>query len=131
MRTRDQYVNGFKKQLDAWNADMARWEVKAKDARVEMKERYKRELDVLNAQRELARYNLRLIEDASVSAWTELRKGADEAWERMREAAGAASVYFEKVPAKAKPNGEARAVPKRAPAKRAAKSPAKRAKAKK
>lgn len=96
MTTRDEYVANLKKQLDAWNDDMARWEAKAKGAQAEMKERYKRELDVLSAQRELARYNLRLLEDASVSAWTELRKGADEAWERMRAAAGMASTYFEK-----------------------------------
>ena len=37
------------------------------------------------------------------SAWTELCKGADEAWERMREAAGAASGYFEKIPARKQP----------------------------
>jgi hypothetical protein len=96
MTTRDDYVAGLKKQLDNWNADIARWEAKAKAAQAEMKERYKRELDVLNAQRELARYNLRLLEDASASAWTELRKGADEAWERMRDAAAAAGGYFEK-----------------------------------
>ena len=102
MTTRDEYVANLKKQLDAWNDDMARWEAKAKGAQAEMKERYKRELDVLSAQRELARYNLRLLEDASASAWTELRKGADEAWERMRAAAGAASTYFEKGGAKKK-----------------------------
>jgi hypothetical protein len=103
MRTRDQYVDGLKKQLDFWNTGVARWEEKAKGAQATVKERYKRELDVLNAQRELARYNLSLIEDASASAWTELRKGADEAWERMREAAGAAGDYFEKIPAKVAP----------------------------
>jgi hypothetical protein len=100
MTTRDEYVAGLKKQLDKWNADMARWETKARAAQAEMKERYKRELDVLNAQRELARYNLRMLESASASAWTELRKGADEAWERMRGAATAASTYFEKDPKK-------------------------------
>jgi len=47
-------------------------------------------------------YNLRLLEGASASAWTELRKGADEAWERMRAAAGAAGTYFEKSPPKKK-----------------------------
>ena len=98
MTTRDEYVAKLKKQLDSWNEDMARWEAKAKDAQSEAKERYKRELDVLNAQRELARYNLRLLETASASAWTELRNGADEAWERMRAAAAAAGSYFEKVP---------------------------------
>jgi hypothetical protein len=96
MTKRDEYVESLKKQLDAWNDDMARWEEKAKTAQAEMKERYKRELDVLNAQRELARYNLKLIEDASASAWTEMRKGADEAWDRMRAAAAAAGTHFEK-----------------------------------
>lgn len=100
MTKRDEYVASLKKQLDAWNDDMARWEEKAKTAQAEMKERYKRELDVLNAQRELARYNLRLIEDASKEAFGELRKGADDAWERMRTAAAAASTYFEKTPPK-------------------------------
>jgi hypothetical protein len=103
MRTRDQYVERLKQQLDFWNTGVARWEEKAKGAQATLKERYKRELDVLNAQRELARYNLTLLEDASSSAWAELRKGADEAWERMREAAGAAGDYFGKVPAKAQP----------------------------
>ena len=96
MRTRDQYVDGMKKQLDFWNTGVARWEEKAKGAQAVMKERYKRELDVLNAQRELARYNLRLLEGASASAWAELRKGADDAWERMRGAAASAATYFEK-----------------------------------
>jgi GH25 family lysozyme M1 (1,4-beta-N-acetylmuramidase) len=96
MTNRDEYVAKLKKQLDDWNEDMARWEAKAKSAQAGMKERYKRELDVLNAQRELARYNLRLLEDASASAWTEMRKGADEAWDRMRAAAAAAGTYFEK-----------------------------------
>ena len=108
MRTRDQYVGGLKKKLDFWNTGIGRWEEKAKGARAALQENYKRELDVLNAQRELVRYNLNLFEDASVAAWTELRKGADEAWERMREAAGAAGDYFEKLPAKAAPAAKAR-----------------------
>lgn len=95
MTNRDEYVAKLKEQLDRWNADMERWEGKAKSAQVEMKERYKRELDVLEAQRELARYNLRLLENASTSAWTDLRQGADEAWKRMKEATAEASKWFE------------------------------------
>jgi len=116
----------MKKQLDFWNTGVARWEEKAKTAQATMKERYKRELDVLNAQRELARYNLGLIEEASASAWTELCKGADEAWARMREAAGAAGGYFEKIPAKKQPaprkargNGQAKRVSRPAARRRA------------
>jgi len=99
MTNRTQYVDTLKKQLDAWNADMARWEIKAREAQEGIKERYRRELDVLNAQRELARYNLRLLEGASTGAWAELRQGADDAWDRMRLAAAAASTYFDSLPA--------------------------------
>lgn len=106
---RDEYVEKFKKQIDAWNADMLRWEGKAKDAQAEVKERLKRELDVLNAQRELARYNLRLLEGASAGAWAELRQGADDAWDRMRLAAEAASTYFGEFPAAKKPKAKSAA----------------------
>jgi hypothetical protein len=106
---REEYVAKFKKQIDAWNADMVRWEGKAKEAKVEMQERLKRELEVLNAQRELARYNLRLLEGASAGAWAELRQGADDAWDRMRLAAEAASTYFGELPATRPPKAKAKA----------------------
>ena len=98
--TREEYVRRFKQQIDAWNVDMARWEGKAAEAKAEIRERLRRELDVLNAQRELASYNLRLLEGASMAAWAELRQGADDAWDRMRLAAEAAATYFGDVPAK-------------------------------
>ena len=106
MTNRTQYVETLKKQLDCWNTDMARWEVKAREAKEDFKERYQRELDVLKAQRELARYNLRLVEGASVGAWAELRQGADDAWDRMRLAAEAAATYFEPLPATSVENGK-------------------------
>ena len=91
---REDYVRRFKPQIDAWNADMARWEGKAGEAKAGIQERLSRELDVLKAQRELARYNLRMLESASTGAWAELRQGADDAWDRMRLAAEAAATYF-------------------------------------
>lgn len=96
MTTRDDYVEKLKAQLDHWNAEVAKWEAQAKGAQADMKERYARELDVLKAQRELARYNLTLLEGASATAWVELRKGADEAWDRMQAAVAAARNHFEK-----------------------------------
>jgi hypothetical protein len=104
MTTREQYVQGLKKQLTEWNADLDRWTVKAREAQADLQERYRRELDVLEAQRELARYNLRLLEGASNDAWAELRVGAEDAWDRMRLAAAAASTCFEPlVASQAKP----------------------------
>lgn len=96
MTTRDDYVAKLKSKLDRWNVDVTQWEAHAKSAQKSVKERYARELDVLKAQRELAMYNLRLLEGASATAWTELRKGADDAWDRMQAAVASARTHFEK-----------------------------------
>lgn len=96
--TRDEYVARLKEQIDRWNADIARWEAQAREAQKSAAERYKRELDVLKAQRELALYNLKQVEAASAAAWSELRRGADDAWERMQAAIASARFYFEKKP---------------------------------
>ena len=63
-----------------------------------MKKRYAKELETLHARREKALYNLKLVENASATAWTDLVAGADEAWARMREAVRAAQAHFEKKP---------------------------------
>jgi len=96
MTTRDDYIAKLKGQLDRWNADVTRWEAQASAASADLKKQYAKQLEILRAQREVARYNLRLVEDASATAWTDLSKGADEAWARMREAIANARSHFEK-----------------------------------
>lgn len=96
MTTRDDYIAKLKAQLDRWNADVTKWEAQASSAKADLKKQYAKQLEILRAQREVARYNLRLVEDASATAWTDLSKGADEAWARMREAIANARSHFEK-----------------------------------
>ncbi|MEO5676834.1 MAG: hypothetical protein ABIQ84_04740 [Usitatibacter sp.] len=98
MKTRDEYVKSLKNQLDRWNGDMAKWESQAKAAQADMKKRYEMDLEGLREQREKALYNLRLLESASATAWSDFTKGADEAWERMREGVAKARTHFEKKP---------------------------------
>lgn len=103
MTTRDEYVAKLKDQLDRWNAEMARWDAKARDAQADAKQQYAKQLENLRAQREKALYNLKLLQGASATAWGELAQGADQAWERMREAIEQARTHFEKQgPAKPK-----------------------------
>lgn len=96
MTTRDEHVARLKNQLDHWNADVTRWEAKAKVAQVDAKKRYVNQLDILRSKREEALYSLKLLEGASATAWSEFSKGADDAWERMREAVAQARTHFEK-----------------------------------
>lgn len=95
-KTRDEYVKSLKDQLDRWNADMSKWETQAKGAQDDMKKRYATQLDTLREQREKAAYQLRLLEGASATAWSEFTKGADEALDRMREAVTKARSHFDK-----------------------------------
>ena len=96
MKTRDEYVNGLKQQLDRWNADMDRWEAQGKTAQAQAKQRCDDRLQDLREQREKVLYSLRLLEGASASAWQDFTKGADEAWARMSVALAEARSHFEK-----------------------------------
>ena len=102
MTTRDEYVGTLKAQLDRWNAEIGRWEAQAQAATQEARKRYLKELETLNARREKAAYTLRLVEGASASAWADLRRGTDDAWDRMHEAVKEARSHFERQAARTK-----------------------------
>ena len=89
MKTRDEYVTKLKDRLDLWNARVAKWEEASNAAKSKQLAEYR-------AQRDKALYNLKLLENASASAWSDIAKGADEAWDRMQEAYDKARVHFEK-----------------------------------
>ena len=94
--TREQYVGRLKAQLDRWNAQASRLETQATAATKDIKARCEKDLERVRAEREKALYQLKLLEGASATAWHELRRGADEAWTRVREAVAQAATNFEK-----------------------------------
>jgi hypothetical protein len=96
MSTRDEYVGKLKEQLDRWNLEIAEWEKKAGAAKAELRKRYDKDLEILRAKREKARYTLKLVENASAAAWADLRWGADDAWDRMHDAVKEARSHFER-----------------------------------
>ena len=93
---RDEYVEKLKGQLDQWNAESARWEAKARVAQAETKAEYDRQIEALNARREEAMYQMKLLQNASADAWKDVMQGAEEAWKRMQEAVSAARSHFGK-----------------------------------
>jgi len=98
MSKRDEYVESLKKQIDHWNAVTARWEVEAAGARADLKKGCEEQLKLVRAQREKALYQLRLIQDASASAWADLIEGTDGAARELKEAITKASKHFAKQP---------------------------------
>src|SRR4051794_39609339 len=93
MKNRDQFVNDLKARLDRWNAEAAKWEVRATKARDE-------QLAAFNARREEALYQLKLLEKASSAAFDDAARGAESAWHALDQAFDKARAHFEKVPPK-------------------------------
>ena len=96
MTDRDAYVKKLKAQLDQWNAEVSKWEVKSKQAQAHMKEEYEKQLASVRGRRDEAMYQMKLMQNASADAWQDLMRGADEAWKNMQEAFNKARSHFEK-----------------------------------
>jgi lipid II:glycine glycyltransferase (peptidoglycan interpeptide bridge formation enzyme) len=93
---RDEYVQKLKQQLDQWNAEMANWESKAKEAQAGAQAEAHKRLDAFRARRDEAMQHMRQIQNASADAWADMMRGADEAWKAMGEAFHRARSHFDK-----------------------------------
>jgi len=93
---REEYVEKMKTQLDQWNAEVTKWEAKAKASQADMKAQYEEQLEALRSRRDEAMYTLHQLQVASGVAWMDMMKGADAAWKAMAEAFGKARSHFEK-----------------------------------
>ena len=93
---RDEYVQKLKTQLDAWNAETAKWETKAKSAQDEAKAEYERYLAQFHQRRDEGMEKMKEIQAASTEAWSEMMRGADDAWKRMHDAFNQAKSKFDK-----------------------------------
>lgn len=69
MTTRDIYITKMKLQLDELNLQMGKLEVRAQEAREDMREKYLAEMKKLHAQSELAKAKLADMQASSESAW--------------------------------------------------------------
>ncbi|HEY5636097.1 MAG TPA: hypothetical protein VIS77_04295 [Burkholderiales bacterium] len=96
MTQRDDYVNKMKTQLDQWNAEIGRWEEKAKEAQAGMQAEAAKQLEALRARREEALYQMKLMQNASTDAWTDMMRGTDAAWKAMQDAFASARSHFDK-----------------------------------
>ena len=96
MTQRDEYVAKLKAQLDRWNAEMANWEAKAREAQAGARAEYERHIAAARHQRDQALYQLSLLQSAAGDAWRDLTRGTEDAWTRMRKAFEEAAGHFQK-----------------------------------
>jgi hypothetical protein len=96
MSKRDEYVEKMKLQLDTWNAALAEWEAKAKEAQTAMRPEYEKQRAEFYRLRDQGSERIKQVQSAAGEAWMELTRGADEAWAKMREAFEKAHSHFKK-----------------------------------
>jgi multidrug resistance efflux pump len=96
MSKRDEYVDKLKSQLDEWNAQVAKWEAKTKEAQAGVRGEYEKRLQAFRHQRDQALEQMRRVQGAAGDAWIDLARGADDAWAKMREAFEKARSHFQK-----------------------------------
>lgn len=94
MSKRDEYIEKMKSQLDRWNEEISKWEVKSQQAQVEVRTEIDKRLLTLREHGDQAKYQLHLLQAATEDAWTDLARGADDAWARMRETFDKAASHF-------------------------------------
>jgi DNA anti-recombination protein RmuC len=85
MTSRDAYVRKLKEQIDLWNAELSKLEVKAKQPLTGVKENYEKQLKALREQRDTLHRQMLDIQKSSEHAWDNLRTSADKAWKTMEE----------------------------------------------
>ena len=94
--TRDEYVQKLKTQIDKWNAEAGRWEAQMQAAQGKARQEYAKQLEQVKREREKMLYQMKLLQNASAEAWTDMMRGADQAWKSMHDAFNQAKSHFEK-----------------------------------
>ena len=96
MSQRDEYLNKLKAQLDQWNAEVSKWEARAKGAQADVRIEYDKQLETYRHHRDQALEHMRKVQAATGDAWIDLVRGADDAWAKMKEAFEKANSHFRK-----------------------------------
>ncbi len=96
MTTRKEYIEQFKTKLDEWNADIGKWEEKARGAKNDLTIEYEMRMDDLRKKRDEATARLKEVQASSEDAWKDLKAGTDSAWAALREAFDKAKTHFHK-----------------------------------
>ena len=69
MTTRDVYISKMKLQLDELNLQMGKLELRAQEAREDMRDKYQAEMAKLHDQSEVAKAKLADMQASTESAW--------------------------------------------------------------
>jgi uncharacterized coiled-coil DUF342 family protein len=86
MSERQKHVDTMKAKIDEWSSDIDEIEKKTKTASDDLTEEYQNQIGALKKQRDEALVKLEEIQNTTDSAWEDVKKGAEDAWDAIGHA---------------------------------------------
>ncbi|MDF1722824.1 MAG: hypothetical protein P1U65_19285 [Minwuia sp.] len=94
MSMKDAYVQKLQAQLDEWNGEIDKLKARADGAEADAKIAYYQHIDKLRAEQLEAREKLSELQQASDTAWEDLKAGIENAWDDLESAMKRAASRF-------------------------------------
>ncbi|SEL59509.1 hypothetical protein SAMN05443999_106176 [Roseovarius azorensis] len=80
------YQQKLEAKLKEWRADIDKLQAKVDGAQADARLKYREQLEDLEERRKEIEAQLHKLRDAQSAAWSDIRAGADKAWESMSKA---------------------------------------------
>lgn len=94
MSEREEYIRKTEAKLREWNAEIEKYEAKAKALQADVHAEYDRHIQELKKRRDETQAKLEELRLASDSAWQDVKKGLDNAWSALGDAFSSAANKF-------------------------------------
>ena len=85
MAKREKIIQKLKDQLDVLNGEIDKLEAKGKQVDAKVRDKYAEQIAILCTQRDRAIKKIDQFQKSSGEAWKDLKKGADDVWQTMKE----------------------------------------------
>lgn len=92
---KDAYVQKLKAKIDEWNAEIDKLSAKANQSQADLKLRYLEQIEEVREKRNEVEARLEALQDASGSAWDEIREGLEESFHVWKNSFSKAKAAFE------------------------------------
>ncbi|MCW8842631.1 MAG: hypothetical protein OQK00_04365 [Rhodobacteraceae bacterium] len=95
MSMKDAYVQKLKAQMDEWSAQINKLKAKAESKEADAKIEYLEQIDALREEQLEAQKKMSDLQNASETAWEDLKAGVDRSWDSLSSAMKKAMSRFQ------------------------------------
>lgn len=92
---KDAYVQKLKAKIDEWNAEIDKLSAKANQSQADLKLRYLEQIEELREKRNEVEAKLDALQEASGSAWDEIKEGLEDSFHVWKNSFSKAKAAFE------------------------------------